>query len=89
MFLYLRAAEVHAPALSEGVSEVACRTGDPVLSQVLLQACSLGVRIVLLFPPGKILTRDSVMLSFPGDQALSTGHGPAVRADQLLVLRIC
>ena len=86
--LALRAGEVHAAALGESVAEVAVGTGDPVLRQVLLQPGRLVVRVVLLLPLGEVLAGDPLVLRLPGLQALGAGHRPAVRAHQLLVLRV-
>ena len=86
--LALSAGKMHAAALGESVAEVTLGTGDPVLGQVLLQPGRLVVRVVLLLPAGEVLAGDAVVLGLPGLQALGAGHGPAVRADQLLVLRV-
>jgi len=47
---------VHAAAARERVAEVAGGAGDTVLGQVLLQARSLPVRVVLLLPPATRLS---------------------------------
>ena len=41
-----------------------------------------------LLSPGEVCTVDSLVLGLPGHEALCTGHGAAVRAHQLLVLRV-
>ena len=38
--------------------------------------------------PGKVCTVDALVLGLPWHEALGTGHGPAVRAHQLLVLGV-
>ena len=84
----LSTSEMHAAPLGERVSEVTVGTGDPMLSQVLLQSRRLVIRVVLQLPASKVLTGDSLVLGLPGHKALGARHGSAVRTHQLLVPRV-
>ena len=55
---------------------------------MFLQPCLLGVGVVVPLPVGELLAADALVLRLPGNQALGAGHGPAVGAHELLVLRV-
>merc|ERR1719370_477139 len=57
LVLALRAGEMHTASLGERVPEVASGATDPVLRQVGLNALSLSIRVVLLFPSSKVSAR--------------------------------
>lgn len=63
--LALGAGEVHAAALSQGISELTIGTLDPVFSQVLFNSFRLIIGIIGFFPDCKVFTADSLVGSLP------------------------